>query len=65
MLKTSLKKKESLQRLPFKRNVPFAITEGDNVLGISPTGTGKTPFASTFLPFFLKPKSSATAYPST
>ena len=49
-----LKEKESLQRLPFKRNSLHQITEGDNVLGISPTGTGKT--LAYLLPLLLKLK---------
>ena len=55
--KTSLKKKESLQRLPFKRTLS-PITEGDNILGISPTGTGKTLAYLLPLLLSLKPKKS-------
>ena len=55
--KTSLKKKESLQRLPFKRTLA-PITEGDNILGISPTGTGKTLAYLLPLLLSLKPKKS-------
>ena len=61
-----LKEKGITTETAIQKELFAPITEGDNVLGISPTGTGKTLAYLLPLLLSLKPKkSSTTAYLST
>ncbi len=61
-----LKEKGITTETAIQKELFAPITEGDNVLGISPTGTGKTlAYLLPLAPLTQAQKSSTTAYPST
>ena len=61
-----LKEKGITTETAIQKELFAPITEGDNILGISPTGTGKTLAYLLPLLLSLKPKKiPAIAYPST